>query len=353
MLIVTALVFPACGRQAPEEVESEAAVPIKTAPAATGSIRAIVHATGVVSPAPGAELVVNAPEAARIAEIPHGEGERVRHGDVLVRFDIPTLPAEVQKQSAEVERAQAAVANARANQTRQRDLFERGVAARKEVEDADRELASAEAALAQAQASRGAASTAASRAIARATFDGVIAKRYHNPGDFVEPAAGDPVLRVIDLDRLEVVASIPIADSARIVVGAAARLVALPGGPAGPALKVVSRPTSVDDGTATIPIRLAFTAPVHYPAHVPVELEIEAEQHNNVTLIPAAAVVREGEETSVFVANANKAERRKVRTGLSDGTQVEIVGGLEAGESVIVEGQAGLPDGATVTTAGK
>ena len=58
-------------------------------PAATGSIRGVVHATGVVSPAPGAELVVIAPEPARIVEIPHAEGDRVQQGDVLVRFEIP------------------------------------------------------------------------------------------------------------------------------------------------------------------------------------------------------------------------------------------------------------------------
>jgi RND family efflux transporter MFP subunit len=348
--LLATIIAAACSRAAPDEVASEAVVPVKTTPATTGTIRGVIHATGVVSPAPGAELVVSAPEAARIAEIPHGEGDRVARGDVLVRFEIPNLPAEVERQAAEVRRAQAALANAQANLTRARDLFNRGVAARKDVEDADRQLADAQAAVAQAEASRGAANTVAARSVARATFDGVIAKRYHNPGDFVEPSASDPVLRVIDLARLEVVASVPLADATRVVVGASARLASAPGGAQDAALKVISRPAAVDAGTATIPVRLAFSRPTRFPSNVPVSVDIDAEQHAGVVLVPAAALVREGEETFVFVANGKKAERRHVEIGLSDGEHVEIVSGVKVGDAVIVDGQAGLPDGAAITT---
>ncbi len=116
-------------------------------------------------------------------------------------------------------RSRRSRARRRRSRTRRRtryarhDLFDRGVAARKEVEDADRAVADAQAALAQAEAARAAANLVAARSVVRATFDGVVAKRYHNPGDLVEPVSADPVLRVIDPRRLEVVASVPLADS--------------------------------------------------------------------------------------------------------------------------------------------
>jgi RND family efflux transporter MFP subunit len=351
-LVVLAVAFAtvvACSKQTAEETESEAPVPVKVATATTGSIRGVLHATGVVTPAPDGEMIVIAPEAGRIAEIPHAEGERVAKGTLLVRFEIPSLQAEVQRQSAEVQRAQAALANARANQTRQRELFERGIAARKDVEDADRGVADAEAAVGQAEASRAAAMTAASRATVRAAFDGVVAKRFHNPGDLVEPAASDPVLRVIDQRRLEVVASVPLSESPRLVVGARGWLKAGVAGAPDLALKIVSRPAQVEQGTATIPVRLAFVAPVNMPAGTPVQVDIDAEQHTNVVIVPAAALVREGEETSVFVATGDKAQRRPVKIGLADGSDIEVVSGVKAGEMVIVEGQAGLPDGAKIT----
>jgi RND family efflux transporter MFP subunit len=348
-LVAAALAAGACSKPAAEETESEAAVPVKVEEATIGSLRGVLHATGVVNPAPEGELIVIAPEAGRIMDIPRAEGERVAKGDVLVRFEIPSLTAEVQRQAAEVQRAQAALATTKANQTRQQQLFDRGIAARKDVEDADRTVADAEAAVGQAEASRAAAVTAAARATVRATFAGVIAKRFHNPGDLVEPAASDPVLRVIDPRRLEVLASIPLSDSPRTVLGARGWLKAGVKGVPDLALKVISRPAQVEPGTASIPVRLAFVGgATNLSAGTPVQVDIDAEQHTNVVIIPATALVREGEETAVFVVMGDKAQRRPVQVGLTDGTDLEIVSGVKAGEMIIVEGQNGLPDGAKI-----
>ena len=346
--LLVACAISGCSQQTAEEVESETVVPVTTSAATTGSIRGVVHATGIVSPAPDAELVVIAPEAARIEEIPHAEGDRVARGDVLVRFEIPTLVADLQRQTAEVQRAQAQLANARANQMRAHELFDRGVAARKDAEDTDRAMADAEAAVTQAEASRAAAATAAARQVVRAAFDGVVAKRLHNPGDLVEASAADPVLRIVDPRRLEVVASVPIGDAPRLVIGATGRIVPAPAGRPEVTLRVVSRPAQVEAGTATIPVRLAFATPGALSVGTPVLLDIDAERHTGVVLIPTPALVREGEETAVFVAANGKAERRDVEIGLRDGMHVEIVSGVTEGDMVIVNGQAGLPDGAAI-----
>jgi RND family efflux transporter MFP subunit len=349
-IVAAAIGSAACSKQAAEEIESEAPAPVKVEEATTGSIRAVLHATGVINPAPDAELILIAPEAGRILEISRAEGERVAKGDVLVRFEIPSLTAEVQRQAVEVQRAQAALTTAKANQTRQRELFDRGIAARKDVEDADRTVADAEAAVGQAEASRAAATTSAGRATVRATFNGVIAKRFHNPGDLVEPSASDPVLRVIDPRRIEVVAAVPLSESPRIVVGSRGWLKAGVTGIPDLALKVISRPAQVEAGTASVPVRLAFVgAPTTLSAGTPVQVDIDAEQHTNAVMVPATALVRDGEQTAVFIVTGDKAQRRAVQTGLTDGTNLEIVSGVKAGDEVIVEGQNGLPDEAKVT----
>src|SRR5262249_59056895 len=132
--------------------------------------------------------------------------------------------------------------------TRLRGLFERGVAARKEVDDAEKDLADAEAMLSQAQAGRGAAQTLASRSTVTATFSGIVAKRSHNPGDIVDASASDVILRVIDPARLQVDASVPIPDLSRVVVGSTARVM-LAGDEPPLAMKVVSRPAAVEPAT--------------------------------------------------------------------------------------------------------
>jgi len=350
LALVSLTLVGACGHDAPEDVQSDAVVPVATAPVETGAIRATIRATGLVVPAPGADLIVIAPEAARVAAIPKGEGDAVRRGDLLVRFDIPTVDAGVASRRAEVERAQARLTNARAAQTRARDLFERGVAARKEVEDADRELAEAQAGLAEAEATRAAAETVSARTTIHATFDGIIARRLHNPGDIVEASASDPVLRVIDPRRLEVTASVPLAEASHVVLGARAR-VRDPSTEEPIAMKVASRPSMVDPGTAAIQVRLAFTVPTKLAAGTPVQVEIDGEERRDVALVPQSAIVREGDETAVFVALDGKAHRRVVATGLADGQRVEVRTGVKPGEQVITRGQAGLPDGAAISPA--
>ena len=341
----------ACSPPAPEDVESETVVPVTVAQVETGSITVSVHATGLVTPAPGAELIVVAPEPARITAIPKAEGDAVRRGDVLVRFEIPSTQAEASKQRTEIGRAQARLTNARAALTRANDLFGRGVAARKEVEEATREVADAEADLASAQAGATAADLVAARSVVQATFDGVLAKRSHNPGDLVEATASDAVLRVIDPKRLEVQAAVPIGDAPGVKVGAPARLADVPSGSPASTLKVVSRPVVVEPGTASVPVRLAFATAAHYPAGTPVQVEIDTATKSGVMLVPASAIVHEGEETAVFVVSGEKATRRPVMIGAESAGRVEVVSGVKPGETVIVSGQNGLPDGAKVSIA--
>jgi cobalt-zinc-cadmium efflux system membrane fusion protein len=349
LLAASALAFSGCGGDAPEEVETETVVPVTTAAAETGTIRAVIHATGDVNPALGAEMLVVAPEPARISEITKAEGDRVRRGEVLVRFDIPTLSAEAASRSAEATAAEARVRVAGENLTRVQDLLKRGVAARKEVEDAEKELADAQASLAQARATRGSAQSLAARQTVVAQFNGVVGKRFHNPGDQVEAAGSDPVLRVIDPARLQVDASVAIPDLSRVTVGATGRVV-LPGDAAPLPLTVAARPSIVEAGTAAAPVRMKFQSPHNLAVGTPVQVEIDAEEHKNVVLVRSEAIVREGEETAVFVAAGKKAQRRPVKIGISNSEQTEIIEGVKAGEPIIVHGQAGLPDGADITT---
>ena len=216
-LAIPALVVlaSACGQPAPEDVETQSVVPVTTTAVVVGTIRGVIHATGVVTPAPGADLVVIAPEPARILEMPKAEGNRVRRGDLLVRFEIPAITADVAARAADVTRAHAQVKNAKAAETRRPiSSIEAWPPGRKSktriVTSPTRRLALAAALAAQVRCRR---STASTHPKVHATFDGIVARRLHNPGDQVE-AAGQrfPLLRVIDPRRLEVTALVPVSE---------------------------------------------------------------------------------------------------------------------------------------------
>ena len=347
-LALTAALLGACRGRTVEEIETTAAAPVKIITLAPATLGGIVAATGVVAAAPGADWVITAPEPARILELPKAEGDRVRTGDLLVRFEIPSATTDVANRKAEVEQAQARVENAQASATRLTTLVDHGVAAQKELEDARRELTEARAALAQAQAASQSAAVVESRAIVRARFDGVVAKRNHNPGDIVEASASEVILRVIDPSRLQVVAAVPIPELRRVEVGKRVRVM-VPGSAEADEGRVVSRPAAVDPTGVSADVRIAFDSGTKLAAGTPVRVEIAAEERHNALAVPIEVLIHEDDDTFVMVAGDDKkAHKRKVEVGLTTPTTAELVGGVKAGEQVIVQGQQGLPDGADI-----
>jgi RND family efflux transporter MFP subunit len=348
LILLLGAALGACQKKTAEVVATTEAVTVAVEPAKIGTLSAVIISTGTAEPAPGADWTVVAPGPARIAEMPKAEGDRVEPGDLLVRFDAPSISSEASMKSTEAAQAAANLDQARKNHARLTLLLEKGIAAKKEVEDARKELLNAEAALRGATAVAANAGELAARTVVRARFAGVVAKRSHNPGDTVDATASDPVLRVIDPSRMQITVAIPVGDLTRIVVGRAAR-VKIPGNEAANwESKVLSLPAAVDSATGTATVRVS--APPGLAAGTPVQVEILAEEHTDVVVVPAAALVKEDNKAVVFVVGADgKAQRRDVTLGIATLEEIEIEKGVTAGEKVVVKGQEGLPDGATVT----
>jgi RND family efflux transporter MFP subunit len=350
--IALASAAPGCRRQtAPDPAPREApVVPVAAQPVTTGTLRTTVRAAGVVVPSPGAELLVIASEAARLVEVTKMEGDAVVSGEVLVRFDYPFASGEASRQRAELARTQADLERARAAHARTTDFVARGLVPRRDQEDADRQLADAQAAVDAAARSLAAAEAVMARAVVRATFDGIVSKRLHDPGDLVQASPADPVLRIVDPRRIEVQATFAQADAPRVLPGALAHMT----NPAdGRDLRLVVAPGPIGAATGSGPasLRLTFIDPVMIPVDTSIDIEIDGEERTGVVLVPPEVILRDGDGAVVMVAAGDRAERRAVTTGTSTGRQVEIVSGLRPGELVITRGHVGLTDGAAITAA--
>jgi RND family efflux transporter MFP subunit len=346
-LAVACALATACHREAGEELQTQAAVPVQVAEAHLDSVTAVISAAGTVTAASGGDITVTAPQPARIAELRWSVGDRVRRGTVVVRFDSPAARTELATRAGELSQAQARLENARKNYARLNELLGRGIASRKEVEDARREVQEAEAAVRQGRQTRSAAADLASRSTVVAPFDGIVAERWHGTGDLVD--VNEHVVRLVDPRRLEVTAAVPVGDAARVVAGRRAHVrVPSSAGDTTMEATVVSGAGAADPAAGTAAVRLRLGAPL--PVGTPVQVEIEAEERSNVLVVAASALVKEEDAAYVFVVGADgKAHRRRVQPGLVTPEHAEIVSGLRAGEKVVVKGQDELPDGAQVT----
>ena len=349
LLIAAAITAGACRREAPKAVETqETVIPVGAVPAQRAAIRAVIHASGLVVPAEGGEFLVFAPEPTRLVDVMKMPGDAVKTGDVLARFDLPSAAQAVARLAADLAGAQAQVENARINQERVRGFVERGLVPRRDLESADRDLATAQDAAERARTAHAAAQAGATRATVRAPFDGIVATRAHNPGDMIISTT-DPVLRVVDPRRLEVVASISRKEQSRVVTGATARVGAT--GADLVRLTVAGPATNREMPADSVAFRLIFADPHMLAVDMPLQLDIDAEERTDTVLIPAEAIVRDGGQAVIFIAAGSRAERRPVKTGIEDEARIEITEGLRAGELVITRGQLGLTDGAAVTVA--
>ena len=341
----------ACSRPAPRASDAVLAVPVIAEPVRLGTIRGTVSATGVVTTLPAATFDVTAHQPARVAEITKKAGDAVKSGEVLVRFEFPSLRPHVAVNAAAVKAAEVRLNHARLAQSRVSSLLSRGAASRREMEDADREVTLAEAELGVASDAMRATESLGQSADVRAPFSGTVIARLHNPGDLVRAGSDDPILRLIDPTQVQVTATVAVANLNRFTVGAAARAVAAidRAQPAQETLIVASRPEP-SSGASTVAVTLAFDSATSLAPGTQVGVEIDAEQRSNVPLVRAIAVLQPaGEPPFVMVAAGNVAQRRPVVVGLTESEDVEIRSGLKAGELVITQGHSSLRDGAAIS----
>lgn len=358
-----AVAITACRSDTPKVVErQETVIPVGAVAAQRAAIRAVLHVSGIVVPAQGGEFLVLAPEPTRLVDVMKSAGDMVKSGDVLARFDLPSAAQNVSRLTADLAAADAQLENTRVNRDRVRGFVERGLVARRDLDAAERDLVEAQDAVIRARTALSAAQAGAGRAVVRAPFDGIVVTRTRNPGDMVVSTT-EPILRIVDPRRLEVIASIPRQEQSRVITGATARVAAA--GTEQVRLTVAGRAdlsaglpavTNAQAGAPakaeeSVPFRLVFIEPSTLAVDMPVQLDIDAEERTDAVLVPTEALVRDGNGVAVFVAADSKAERRRVKTGIEDAARTEITEGVRAGELVITRGHVGLSDGAAITVA--
>jgi cobalt-zinc-cadmium efflux system membrane fusion protein len=104
--------------------------------------------------------------------------------------------------------------------------------------------------------------------------------------------------------------------------------------------RVFSRGHVVDDATRAVPmLAVAENRQGRLRPGMFVEINLDGGADEGALIVPTAAVQRHENQPFVFVAlRSSGYERRGVTLGRSAGEKIEIVGGLDEGESVVVEG---------------
>jgi RND family efflux transporter MFP subunit len=294
---------------------------------------------------PVRQSTLSAQASGRIASLSVKAGDRVKAGQVLAVIDDRSTQAGVAQAQAGFAQADAQLVNARAHYERTRDLRAQGFVAQAALDTAQAQLKAAEAGVAAARAGQTQSSLAQGFTRLTAPYDGWVLQTHAEAGSLAMPGA--PVLTVYAPQPIRAVVHVP-ASMQAAALSAKQMEVQLPGTdrwvrPAAttslPAADPVSQTVewrldlSAADGASQVPGRSVRVRFVGAPAAA----------DSQRLVVPAAAVLRRGELTAVYVV-ASRGEGqtagfalRAVRTGATRGDGVEVLAGLKAGDRVALD----------------
>ncbi len=313
-------------------------------------IQRIVTVTGSLAALPNQDVRVSSLVPGRIAELRVAEGDTVRAGEVLAKIDERPFRDQLRQAEAAAEQAKASLENARLNRARNETLVERGIAARKDVEDARTLESVAAATLRQSEAALALAQLQITRTEIVSPLNGMVAKRFVNVGEQVDGTNAQPVVEVANLAEVELIGNLPASYMGRMHVGDTLSITSetLPGQTLSG--RVVAISPSVDPATNLGVVRIRIANAAHLlrlgmflSAQVPIET------HKNALVVPPQAIYRDEQgKAQVYVVEGDNATATDVELGIETQSGDEIVSGVKEGDTIILTGGYGLADKAKI-----
>jgi RND family efflux transporter MFP subunit len=282
----------------------------------TGSVRSVQRAT------------LAAKVMGTVADLPVTLGQRVAAGELLLRLSASEIDARVAQ-------ARAQLNIAARDLERERTLLAKGASTTDLVRSLEDRAAGAAAQLREAETMLGYTEL-------RAPFAGVIARKFVDAGDLAAP--GQPLLGLDGLDGFQIDAAVPDSLAGPLVPGQPLAVTVPSTGRS--FTGTVAEISSATDATArTVLIKIAIPAGTEVRPGQFARVALPG-QPVRTLLVPATAVSRVGQMERVFVAGPDKrAVLRLVKTGATHGDRVEILSGLDEGETVVVAPPATLREG--------
>lgn len=274
-------------------------------------------------------------------------GAIVAKGDVIARLDANRARLQQDADAANVARLSAQVRYDRGHASRMQELVDRKVVSKAAADQAASTRDATEAALKAAEAERKRSQYQLDRSEIRAPFAGRVVSRLINTGEYASP--GKEVVRLVDLDAIEIATQVPIASMRHLKEGLSVTT-ELQGQPVKTQVRVVV-PVG-DSASRTVEVRLALAPGAAFVGDA-AKVLIPADEPRMVLAVPRDALVLREDNTYLFKLDTeNKAERIAVEVGAADGNMVEVTGMLKEGERVIVRGAERLESGQKVRLIG-
>lgn len=307
-------------------------LPVETVQASVAPIRNELSATGTLYS--NESVVVTAEISGKVTEIFFQEGQKIAAGQVLLQLDQSVL-------NAERDRAQASFNLSQANIKRAELLLQEQAISERERDEAYAQwrLSDANLRLAEAQLDK---------TVIRAPFSGLLGLRRVSRGEYLQP--GKAIVTLDDIDPIKVDFRVPevfahqLKNGQKIVMN----VDAVPGESFAGQVYAIDPQIDVNGRSVLLRAKVEQQdGPLRPGMFARVTLVLE--ERPAALLIPEEALIPKGDRQTIFKVVDGKVAAVEVTTGLRTRGQVEILQGLEAGETVITAGHIKVRPGMPVT----
>jgi len=300
-----------------------------------------VTATGTIKLKTGAEVRVGAQLSGIVRSLNVTVGSRVQKGEVIAEIDSRSVMAKIDQARTQLAQANVSLLKAQTDYSRTQKLFDAGLIAAQQFDDAKAVLEGAGASVAAAKSGLVTAQVDLAYVEIRAPISGTVASITTQQGETVAASFATPTfMTIIQQGALEVIAMVDEADIGNVRGGE--RVV----------FTTETYPDHEFSGTVTriAPVATILSGVVNYEVAVSIErdltmlrpdmtanVNIRTSEHRAL-LLPSSCIHKEGGQSFVYVQSASGARaKRTVSVGSHMADQVELLHGLGAADKVQLE----------------
>jgi RND family efflux transporter MFP subunit len=313
--------------------EKNAAVSVKTTQVKTEEVSLDFVANGNFEPIQ--ELTFSAEKSGKVLSVLVKEGDYVNVGQtlVIVRSDVVNVNAQT---------AKASYDNAKADYARYENAFKTGGVTKQQLDQAKLALTNAGANLKQANINVG-------DTRVKAPIKGFINKRYIEPGSMLTGMPASAMFDIVNVSKLKLKVTANETQVASLKIGNPVTVTASVFPDKTFSGKITFIAAKADESlNFTVEIEIANNTSNNLKAGMYGTAKFGSNSMQELKVVPRNAFIGSVSSNQVFVVENGTAKLKKVVAGRILGDQVEIVDGLDDGESVITTGQINLQDGSPV-----
>ena len=320
--------FPGVGGTPGEAADVK--TPVVTGVAGRADMQAFLDASSTLMAEDAVDVVSQATGVA--VELLVEEGDRVRKDQLLVRLDYEELELAERRARADLDKLEADYA--RAETLAGEDLL------------SEEDYQQVRFDLNRAQIDWQQRKLELERTKILSPITGTITSRQVNVGQLVQQNA--VVFHVVDFDSLVAPAFIPEKYLGNLRVGQRARIEprGFAGETVGGAVERISPVVDSQSGTVKVTVAIDRRSGLRPGMFANVQLVLDV--HEDTVVIPKKALVFDDELPHAFVVEEGTAYRRQLELGYQDAHQVEVLAGLDSGDTIVLVGQSALRDGSAV-----